>query len=66
MAGSIIGGIVSLAVVAIVFAQVLMPTLVTTNTTAWQASATSLWGTSQIISVVGFIFVLLAVFGIAV
>ena len=56
----------SLTVVAIVFAQVLMPTLVTTNVTGWQPSASSLWGTSQIISVVGFIFVLLAVFGIAV
>ena len=66
MAGSLIGGIVSLTVVAIVFAQVLMPTLVTTNTTTWNSSASSLWGTSQIISVVGFIFVLLAVFGIAV
>ena len=61
---SLIGGIVGLTVVAIVFAQVLMPTLVTTNTTAWNSSAASLWGTSQIISVVGFIFVLLMVFGI--
>jgi hypothetical protein len=75
MAGSIIGGIVSLAVVAIVFAQVLMPILVTglnaTYTTSagvftTNASAVTLWSTSQIISVVGFIFVLLAVFGVAV
>jgi hypothetical protein len=75
MAGSIIGGIVSLAVVAIVFAQVLMPVLVTGYNTTYnisgtiytsQASAVSLWTTSQVISVVGFIFVLLAVFGIAV
>jgi hypothetical protein len=61
---NIVAGIVSLTVVAIVFANVLMPTLVTTNTTTWQSSATSLWGTSQIIAVVGFIFILLAVFGI--
>jgi hypothetical protein len=66
MAGSMIGGIISLAVVAIIFAQVLLPTLVTTNTTTWNSSAGSLWGTSQIISIVGFIFVLLAVFGVAV
>jgi hypothetical protein len=75
MAGSIIGGIVSLAVVAIVFAQVLMPVIVTgVNTTynisgtvyTTNASALSLWNTGQVISVVGFIFVLLAVFGIAV
>ena len=61
---SLIGGIVGLTVVAIVFAQVLMPTLVTTNTTSWNTSAASLWSTGQIISVVGFIFVLLMVFGI--
>lgn len=63
--GSIIGGIVSLTVVAIVFSNVLMPTLTATNTTGWQSSATSLWNTSQIIAVVGWIFVLLAVFGIS-
>lgn len=61
---SVIAGIVSLTVTAIVFAQVLMPTLVTTNTTSWQTSAGSLWGTSQIIAVVGFIVLLLTVFGI--
>jgi hypothetical protein len=61
---NIVAGIVSVTVFAIVFANVLMTTLVTTNTTTWQSSATSLWGTSQIIAVVGFIFILLAVFGI--
>lgn len=79
MAGSIIGGVVSLAVVAIVFSQVLMPQLVsgitTYNTTfnstvnnvwATNTGAVSLWSTSQIIAVVGFLFVLLAVFGVAV
>ena len=63
--GSIIGGIVSLTVVAIVFSNVLMPTLVSANTTGWQSSASSLFNTSQIIAVVGWIFVLLAVFGIS-
>lgn len=61
---SVIHGVVGLTVTAIVFAQVLLPTLVTTNTTAWNSSAASLWGTSQIISVVGFIVLLLGVFGI--
>ena len=61
---TVINGIVSLTVTAIVFAQVLLPTLVTTNTTAWQSSAASLWNTSQIISVVGFILLILGVFGI--
>ena len=64
MAAGLLGGIIALTVTAILFANVLMPTIVNTNTTGWQSSATSLWGTSQIISVVGFIFVLMAVFGI--
>lgn len=61
---SVISGIVSLTVTAIVFAQVLMPTLVNTNVTGWNSSASSLYGTSQIIAVVGFIVLLLTVFGI--
>jgi hypothetical protein len=62
--GKIIGGIISLGITFYLFANVLMPTLVTTNTTTWQSSATSLLGTSQIIAVAGFIFIILAVFGI--
>ena len=61
---TVINGIVTLTVTAIIFAQVLIPTLVDTNTTTWNASAASLWGTGQIISVVGFIVLLLGVFGI--
>lgn len=61
---TVINGIVSLTVTAIVFAQVLMPTLVTTNTTGWNTSASNLWGTTQIITVVGFVILILSVFGI--
>lgn len=64
MASGLLGGIIALTVTAILFANVLMPTIVGTNTTGWQSSASSLWSTSQIISVVGFIFILMAVFGI--
>lgn len=70
---SVIHGVVGLTVTAIVFSQVLMPTLATgLNSTfnisgaeyTTNASAFSLWGTSQIIAVVGFIVLLLGVFGI--
>ena len=61
---TVINGIVSLTVTAIVFAQVLMPTLVNTNTTGWNTSASNLWSTTQIISVVGFVILILSIFGI--
>ena len=82
MAGSLVASIVTLTVTALVFSQTLMPQLVngvnasfylyanstggagTTYTT--NAAAFSLWGTSQILAVVGFLFIVLAVFGIAI
>ena len=62
---NMVAGIISLAIVAIVLAQVLMSTLVTTNTSSWTTSAASLWGTSQIIVIAGFLFVILGVFGLS-
>lgn len=64
MATGLLGGIIALTVTAILFANVLMPTIVDTNTSTWNTSAASLWGTNQIILVVGFLFVVMAVFGI--
>jgi hypothetical protein len=61
---NMVAGIISLAIVAIVLTQVLMDTLVTTNTDTWDTSAGSLWDTTQIIVVAGFLFVILGVFGL--
>lgn len=62
---NMVAGVISLAIVAIVIAQVLISTLVTTNTTTWATSAASLWSTSQIVVVAGFLFVILGVFGLS-
>lgn len=62
---NMVAGIISLAIVAIVLTQVLMDTLVTTNTDTWDTSASSLWDTTQIIVVAGFLFVILGVFGLS-
>lgn len=62
---NMVAGVISLAIVAIVIAQVLISTLVTTNTTTWATSASSLWSTSQIVVVAGFLFVILGVFGLS-
>ena len=62
---NLVAGIISLAIVTIVLAQVLMSTLVSTNTATWDTSAASLWDTTQIIVVAGFLFVILGVFGLS-
>jgi hypothetical protein len=62
---NMVAGIISLSIVAIVLSQVLLDTLVTTNTDGWDTSAGSLWDTTQIITVAGFLFVILGVFGLS-
>jgi hypothetical protein len=61
---SLIAGIISVTIVIIVFSNVLMPTIKTTNTTSWSTSETSLWNTVGLIAVVGIVFVMLSVFGV--
>jgi hypothetical protein len=61
---SLIAGIISITIVVIVFSNVLMPTINTTNTSGWSTSETSLWDTVGLIAVVGIVFVMLQVFGV--
>ena len=65
---SIIGGIISITIAAIVMANVLVPTIKSMNTTglspATSQAFSGLWSTTAVIIVVGFVFVILAVFGI--
>jgi uncharacterized membrane protein YidH (DUF202 family) len=61
---SLIGGIIGLAIVVIVFGTVLMPQIITANTTGWSSAETSLWSTVGLIAVVGILFVMLGVFGV--
>jgi len=63
---SLIGGIMSLTIVIIVFANVLMPTIHDTNVDTWSASEVSLWDTTGLIAVVGILFVIMSVFGVSV
>ena len=61
---SLIAGIISVTIVVIVFSNVLMPTIHTTNVSGWSTSETSLWNTVGLIAVVGIVFVMLQVFGV--
>jgi hypothetical protein len=76
---SLIGGIIGLAVATIVFTTVLMPNILTTNTTyrvytdsvnyttsgSWSTASSGLWTTVGLIAVVGMLFVVLGVFGVS-
>lgn len=61
---NLIGGSILLSISAIFVSKVLMNTLVTTNTTGWDASAASVWGVNQIAVSAGFVFVILNTFGL--
>jgi len=69
--GSLIGPIIGIAVATIVAYNVLLPTLKTAqntmNTTGWDsgvsnAVVSNLWGTTSILIVVGFVFIILSAF----
>lgn len=60
-----IGGIISITLGIIVFAGVYMPTVHDTNTTGWTSSETSLWSVVGLVGVVGILYGVLSVFGIA-
>ena len=62
---SLIGGIIGLSITVIVFTTVLMPQIITANTTSWTSAEVSLWQTVGLIAVVGVLFVMLGVFGVS-
>ena len=63
--GNAIYGIISLAVVVVVFSAVFMTTVKTTNTTSWSAGEVALWGVVGLIGVAGVIFSVANAFGLA-
>lgn len=62
-----IGGIISLTVGAVILANVYISTIKTTNTTALQfsTSETAMWGLLTLVGIVGLLYGVLNVFGIA-
>ena len=62
---NIVGSIVGLSLGVIMFANVLMPTIKDTNTSAWSTSEIAMWGVAGLGGVVGIVYGILAAFGIA-
>jgi len=61
---NLIGGSIMLSISAIFVSQVLMTTLVDTNTSGWDTSAANVWNVNQIAVSAGFVFVILNTFGL--
>jgi len=58
-------GIISLSISVVVLANVFIFTVKNTATTGWSASEVTMWGLLTLISVVGLVFGVMQVFGIA-
>ena len=54
---SMIEGVIALTIFIIVVASVLIPQIVTTNTSAWDAGSVALWGSLTVIVIAGVMLV---------
>jgi hypothetical protein len=62
---SFIGGIISLSIGVVVLANVFITTVKGTNTTGWTTSETTMFGLLTLVGVVGLLYGVLNLFGIA-
>lgn len=62
---SFIGGIISLAIGAVVMANVFIFVVLNTSTDTWSASDKAMWGLLTLVGIVGLLYGVLNVFGIA-
>jgi hypothetical protein len=58
-------GIISLAISVVVLANVFIFTVKNTSTTGWSSSEVTMWGLLTLISIVGMVYGVMNVFGIA-
>lgn len=63
--GTFIGGIVSVSLGAIMLANVFISTVKTQNTTGWTTAEVALWGTLTLAGIVGLVYGVLNLFGLA-
>lgn len=60
-----IGGIVSISLGVIMLANVFISTVKATNTSGWTTAEVALWGTLTLAGVVGLVYGVLNLFGLA-
>ena len=62
---SFIGGIINITIGAVILASVFITTVKSQNTTSWSASEIAMWGLLSLVGIVGLVFGVLQVFGLA-
>jgi len=65
MANNIVAGVVSLTLSVIMVTTILVPTIKGVNTTGWSASEIAMIGLASLASIIGLVYGILAVFGLA-
>jgi len=60
-----ISGIISLAISAVIMANVYIYTIKNTSTTGWTSTEVTMWGLLTLLGIVGMLYGVLNVFGIA-
>lgn len=60
-----ISGILSITISAIILANVFISSIKTANTTTWTSSETTMWNLLTLVGIVGLVYGVLNVFGIA-
>ena len=62
---NMISGIISITIGAVILASVFITTIKAQNTTGWTASEVAMWGLLTLLGVVGLLYGVLNVFGLA-
>lgn len=62
---SMIGGIIAITIAAVIMASVFIYTIKNTSTAGWAASEIAMWGLLSLIGIVGLVYGVLMVFGLA-
>lgn len=62
---NLITGIISITIGAVILASVFINTIKTTNTTGFTTSELAMWGLLSLIGIVGLLYGVLSVFGLA-
>jgi len=58
-------GIISITISAVILATVFINTIKGTNTSGWTTAEVSMWGLLTLVAVVGLLYGVLAIFGLA-
>ena len=62
---NMISGIISITVGAVILASVFIASIKDTNTSTWDSSEIAMWGLLSLIGIVGLLYGVLNVFGLA-